>query len=264
MTQYSKNAGALLNTNRDIYEVFMPDNTAIQSGSFELQVARGKVPGASLVNLYGFQPTVDGSFIPVWENATAYVYPADAGETMILYSSSASDTNVSVFIDGLDADFVMQSETLVLTNGATGVLTTKAYRRINNMRVAGSVNPVGTLTLAKSDKSIPYAKINIGVGKSQTSMYTVPAGYTFYLNRVTAAASATSSTKVLGYRVYQKSATGIESLLLQSPWIDAYETNRVVPNPYQEKTSIQWQVTSDTTSQVGIRVEGILIQNSLP
>lgn len=242
----------------------MPDYTTIQSAGFELQVARGKVPGVSLVNLYGYQAQVDGIYIPVWENATTYTYPADAGEKMVLYSSSASDTNVSVLIDGLDANFAMQSETLVLTNGVTGVQTVNSYRRINSIRVVGTVNAVGVLTLAKTDKSIPYAKINIGVGKSQTSMYTVPAGYTFYLNRVTAAASATSASKVLGYRVYQKSASGLESLLLQSPWIDTYETNRVVPNPYPEKTSIQWQVTSDTTSQVGIRVEGILVQNSLP
>jgi hypothetical protein len=130
--------------------------------------------------------------------------------------------------------------------------------------VVGTANPVGKLILSSADKSIPYAIINVSVGKNQTSMYTVPAGYTFYLNRVTAAASATSGTKILGYRVYQKNANGIESLLLQSPWVDTYETNRVVPNPYPEKTSIQWQVTSDTTSHVGIRVEGILIQNSLP
>jgi len=264
VSQYSKNSGVLLNTNKDIYEVFMPDNTTLQSADFNLQVARGKVSGASLVNLYGYQATVDGSFIPVWENATVYTYPPDGGTTMLLYSASASDTNVSVFIDGLDSNFVQQSETLVLTNGVTGVTTVKSYRRINTIRVVGTANPVGKLILSSADKSIPYAIINVSVGKNQTSMYTVPAGYTFYLNRVTAAASATSGTKILGYRVYQKNANGIESLLLQSPWVDTYETNRVVPNPYPEKTSIQWQVTSDTTSQVGIRVEGILIQNSLP
>jgi hypothetical protein len=264
VSQYSKNSNGLLHINRDIYEVFMPDNTTLQSADFALQVARGKVLGVSLVNLYGYQATVDGSYIPVWENATAYTYPPDAGTQMVLYSSSASDTNVSVLIDGLDANFNMQSETLVLTNGATGVTTVKSYRRINSIRVVGSVNPVGRLTLSSLDKGTPYAIIAIGVGKNQTSMYTVPAGYTFYLNRVTAAASATASTKVLGYRVQTINANGISSLLLQSPWIDNYETNRVVPNPYPEKTSIQWQVTSDTTSQVGIRVEGLLIQNSLP
>lgn len=262
MAQWNSANNTLQAYNKTLFEVGMNNNRSLLAADWNMQVAAGKVPGASLVNLYGYQAAVDGAWIPVWENAAAYTYPADAGETMTLYSSSASDTAVSVLIDGLDANYVMQSETLVLTNGTTGVSTTKQYRRINNMRITGTNNPVGIIRLANTGKTITYAQIAIGTGKTQWSMYTVPAGYTFYLNRVTAAASATSAAKVLGYRVFQQ-FNGLTSLLLQSPWIDTYETNRVVPNPYPEKTSIQWQVTSDTTSQVGVRVEGLLIKNDL-
>lgn len=263
MAQWNSANSSLQAQAKTLFEVGLTNNQSILSGDFNLQVARGKVSGVSLVNLYGFNATVDGAWIPVWENSTTYTYPSDVGEIMTLYSSSASDTNVSVFIDGLDANFAQQSETLVLTNGTVGVNTTKSYRRINSMRIVGSVNAVGIIRLANSGKTTTYAQIAIGTGKTQWSMYNVPAGYTFYLNRITAAASATSAAKVLGYRNYQISSTGLVSILLQSPWIDTYETNRVVPNPYPEKTSIQWQVTSDTTSQVGIRVEGILIRNDL-
>ena len=262
MAQWDSANKILRPQTKTLFEVDVNNNQSILAGDFNLQVARGKVDGVSLVNLYGYQAIVDGTWIPVWENATEYTYPNSAGETMTLYSSSASDTAVSVFIDGLDASYNIQSETLVLTNGTVGVNTTKQYRRINNMRITGTTNPVGIIRLSNTGKTTTYAQIAIGTGKTQWSMYTVPAGYTFYLNRVTAAASATSAAKVLGYRVFQQ-FNGLTSLLLQSPWIDTYETNRVVPNPYQEKTSIQWQVTSDTTSQVGIRVEGILISNSL-
>lgn len=262
MAQWNSANNHLQQHNKTLFEVGMNNNQSSMAADFNYQVARGKVDGITLVNLYGFQANVDGTWIPVWENATTYTYPSDAGSTMLLYSSSASDTAVSVFIDGLDANYAMQSETLVLTNGTTGVTTTKSYRRINAMRITGSNNPVGIIRLASSDKVTTYAQINIGTGKTQWSMYTVPAGYTFYLNRVTAAASATSAAKVLGYRVFQQ-FNGLTSLLLQSPWIDTYETARVVPNPYQEKTSIQWQVTSDTVSQVGVRIEGVLIRNDI-
>ena len=262
MAQWNSANNTLQTHNKTLFEVNVPNNQSIFSGDFNLQVARGKVSGVSLVNLYGFQTAVGGTWIPLWENATAYVYPPDAGAIMTLYSSSASDTNVSVFIDGLDVNYAMQSETLVLTNGTVGVDTTKSYRRINNMRVVGSVNAVGIIRLSSADKATTYAQINAGVGRSQTSMYTVPAGYTFYLNRAQAAASATSAAKVLGYRVFQQ-FNGLQNYLVQSPWINTYETVRVVPNPYQEKTSIQWQFTSDTTSQVSIRIEGLLISNSL-
>lgn len=260
MAQWNSANNHLQTHNQTLFEVQMNNNQSLYAAGWVMQVALGKVPGVSLVNLYGYQGSVDGTWIPVWENATTYTYPPDAGTTMLLYSSSASDTAVSVFIDGLDVNYAPQSETLVLTNGTTGVTTVKSYRRINNMRITGSTNSVGIIRLASSDKVTTYAQINVGVGKTQWSMYTVPAGYTFYLNRVTAAASATSASKVLGYRVYQQ-FNGLTSLLLQSPWIDTYETQRIVPNPYAEKTSIQWQVTSDTTSQVGVRVEGVLVRN---
>lgn len=263
MAQWNSANNSLQAQAKTLFEVGLTNNQSILSGDFNLQIARGKVDGVSLVNLYGYQAALDGTFIPVWENPTAYTYPSNGGEQMTLYSSSASDTNVTVFIDGLDANFLPINETLTLTNGTTGVVTTKSYRKINNMRVIGSVNAVGILRLANSGKTATYAQIAIGVGKTQWTQYTVPAGYTFFLNRVTASASATNSAKVLGYRVYQISATGLESLVLQSPWIDTYETLRVVPNPYLEKTSIQWQVTSDTVSQVGMRIEGILIRNDL-
>lgn len=241
----------------------MTNNEYIYAAPWSLQVARGKVPGVSLLNIYGYQSTLDGTWIPVWENTTTYTYPSDAGEQMVLYSSSASDTNVTIFIDGLDANYAIKQETLVLTNGTTGVTTVNSYRRINGIRTTGAVNAVGIIRLANLTKTNTYAQINVGVGKSQASMYNVPAGYTFYLNRVTAAASATNAAKVLGYRVLQQT-DGLQSLVLQSPWVDTYESLRIVPNPYVEKTSIQWQVTSDTTSQVGIRVEGVLIRNDLP
>jgi hypothetical protein len=262
MAQWNSANNTLQTHNKTLFEVNVNNNQSILSGAFNLQVARGKVAGVSLVNLYGYQPTVGGDWIPVWENATAYTYPSNAGEQMSLYSSSASDTNVTVFIDGLDVDHNIIQESLVLTNGATGVTTVKTYHRINSLRVTGSVNAVGIIRLAKLDKSVTFAQINVGIGKTQWALYNVPAGYTFYLNRATAVASATATAKVLGYRVFQQ-FNGLQALLLESPWIDTYETLRVVPNPYQEKTSIQWQVKSDATSQVGIRVEGILVNNSL-
>lgn len=263
MAQWNSANNSLQTHNKTLFEVNMANHQSILSGDFNLQVARGKVDGVSLVNLYGYQAALDGTWIPVWENATAYTYPPNGGTQMTLYSSSASDTNVTVFIDGLDTNFLPINESLTLTNGTAGVVTANTYRRINSMRVIGTVNATGILRLANSGKTITYAQIAIGAGRTQWSIYTVPAGYTFYLNRVTAAASATNAAKVLGYRVYQISGTGLESLVLQSPWIDTYETLRVVPNPYPEKTSIQWQVTSDTVSQVGLRVEGILIKNGL-
>lgn len=229
---------------------------------YEILVAQGKVTDVTNVNIYGTQPTVGATFIPVWENATTYTYPTSAIQ-MTLYSSSASDTNVSVTINGLDGDYNRISEVLVLTNGTTGVTTVNSYFRINSMLVTptGSVNPVGTLYLSNSAKTVTYAQINAGVGRTQMTIYTVPAGYTFYLERVGAFTSA-GPTKTTYYRARTRSPSGISQDILTTPFTEYYKVDRVVPRPYPEKTDIQYQASSDGTSYVSIQVEGYLIKNS--
>jgi hypothetical protein len=228
---------------------------------YTLLVAQGGVANVSNVNIYGTQATINATFIPVWENATAYTYPGSAIQ-MRLYSSSASDTNVSVQIQGLDTNYLPITETLVLTNGATGVLTVNSYLRINGINVTRttSVNPVGTLYLSNSGKTVTYAQIAIGIGRSQACIYTVPAGYTFYLQRVQAYTSS-GNNKTTYYRSQTVSNTGIASAVLVTPFINEYKVERIVPRPYTEKTDIQFQASSDATSYVSIQVEGYLIKN---
>lgn len=233
----------------------------LETTPYQLLVAQGQVPNVTNLNIYGTQATVGGTFIPVWENATAYTYPASAIQ-MTLYSSSASDTNVTVVIRGLDSLYAPISETLVLTNGTTGVTTVNSYLRINEMVVqsTSSVNPVGTLYLTNSTKTVTYAQIAIGVGRTQMCIYTVPAGYTFYLERVGAFTSA-GPTKTTYYRSETRSATGIIQHVLTTPFTEYYKVDRIVPRPYPEKTDLQFQASSDATSYVSIQVEGYLIKN---
>jgi hypothetical protein len=228
---------------------------------YQLLVAQGKIADVSSLNVYGTQSSVGATFIPVWENATAYTYPTSAIQ-MTLYSSSASDTNVTVRINGLDGDYEPISEVLVLTNGTTGVTTVNNYFRINSMVVvmSSTVNPVGTLYLSDSGKTITYAQIAIGVGRTQMTIYTVPAGYTFYLERVGGYTSA-GNNKTTYYRSETKSPTGIVQHILTTPFTETYRVDRIVPRPYTEKTDIQFQASSDATSFVSLQVEGFLIKN---
>jgi len=231
-----------------------------------LQVARGLVTGASVVNIYGYQPSVGTTFIPVWENATTYTYPGSAS-TMLLYSSSASDTAVSVLISGLDASYNNLSETKVLTNGTTGVTTANSYLRINTITVTGSNNAVGTLYLSNAGKTTTYAQITAGNGKNQAMIYTVPNGYTFYLTRVNAYTNQVGnlSSSYCTYRVFTQNSSGLITILLQAPFGNNYTSYRVAPRAYAAKTDIQWQAnTPSSTAAVGIAVEGILIATGTP
>ena len=231
------------------------------------EVSRGNVPGATVQNIYGYQASVGTTVIPIWENATAYTYPASA-TTMLLYSSSGSDTAVSILISGLDSSYNLQTETLVLTNGTTGVTTVNSYLRINSINVVGSNNPVGIIRLSNAGKTTTYAQINLtgaeSDGRSQMSIYTVPNGYTFYLTRVNAYSNPESNNRYLTYTVWTRdTTTGIIRILQQAPFVLEYETVRISPRPYAAKTDIQWRAgTSAQTSAVSIGVEGILIQGT--
>ena len=233
---------------------------------FDLQVARGQILGHSLGQIFGYQAALTTTAMyPIWENLAAYVYPVSAA-TLLLFSSSASDTNVSVFISGLDASYNPISETLVLTNGVTGVATVNSYLRVNTLVLTTSVSNVGTLSLSNAGKSATYAKINIGIGKSQAAIYTIPAGYSFYLTRadISAALAAGGSASV-NYQVYARSnVTGAALTILQSSFVNIFNIRRVTPFVFGEKTDLQWQAQTDTgTVQIGANIEGYLIQNSV-
>lgn len=227
---------------------------------FDLQVARGQVPGHTTLNIYGYQPSVGTSFIPLWENATDYVYPPSA--TQMNLAGSNGDT-ATITINGLDSTYAMISESVVL-NGSTPVTTTKSYLRVNSMFVsAGSAtNPAGTVTLKDLTNTTIYAQINAGVGRTQAAIYTVPAGYTYFLSRV----DINTSLNGNNFATYQNktvSPAGVVQLTQQAPFAINYRAQRVMPRPFAEKTDIQLMAkVNSTTGAVSISQEGYLIKGS--
>jgi len=231
---------------------------------FDLQVARGQVQGHSTVNIYGAQGAVSTTYIPLWENAAAYAYPASA-TTMHLASSVNTGDDLSgttILIQGLDSSYNMASETLALT-GTTVAVTVKSYLRINSMTVSAGA-PTGTITLKNTGNTVTYAQINPTIGRTQMSIYTVPAGYTFYLSRIDAYTSLNGSSA--DYNIYRNVATssaGVTSVSQQAPFTNTYHAQRVMPRPFTEKTDIQLQCKAATgPSYTSIAAEGYLVKNA--
>ena len=229
---------------------------------YELQVAKGNIVGASVLNVFGFNTAIGTSFIAPWElaNTTQYVFPASA-VVMALVSSSASDTAVQVLISGLDTDYAAISETLTL-NGTSAVNTTKSYLRINSMVTVGAANAVGNISLTNG--GVTYGYIAIAVGRTQMAQYTVPAGSSLYLERLNAwSATSTGASKYLNFRNRVQTSTGVIYDVAQATFSDTpLEVYRDYPFKYNEKTSIQFQVASSSgTNEVAVAAEGVLIAN---
>jgi hypothetical protein len=227
---------------------------------FDLQVARGQVDGHSTVNIYGYQPSVGTSFIPIWENATAYTYPVAAAT---MYVSGTGGDTASITIVGLNGNYEIISEVVVM-NGATPVATVKQYFRINSIfvSVGSTTNPAGAVYLKNSGGTVTYAQINSGIGRSQAAIYTVPAGYTYYLQRVNIYTSLNGNDYVT-YQNKTISSAGVVQVTQQAPFAVSYFALRIMPRPIFEKTDIQLQCKLATGSgDVAISQEGYLIKNS--
>lgn len=224
---------------------------------FNLQVARGQITNHSSVNIFGYQSAVGTSFIPAWENAASYAYPGSAVVMTIASASGATDAGIKVLVNGLDSAYAVLSETVTL-NGSGTVNTTGSYLRINSM-VITSGNPAGIITAKNGGTT--YAQINVGVGRTQMSIFTVPAGSTFYLDRSQAFSNVTyTSAAFTNYRTYQVGSSGVISLVAQRPFISNFLIERIYPNAYAEKTDIQWQFSASASTQtIGFAAEGILV-----
>ena len=113
------------------------------SEPFELQVARGQIPGHYGLFKFGNNTIVGNSLETIWAEGGLYSY-LTAATVLKVSSSSTDDTSAgtgarTVELSGLDADYNEISD-LVTLNGQTPVNTTKLFLRINRMvvRSAGS------------------------------------------------------------------------------------------------------------------------------
>jgi hypothetical protein len=233
---------------------------------FELQVSRGQVDGHTGVEIFGYTPNIANTATgPMWEGQTQsgglYTPPSSAAP-LVLVSSSASDTTaLSIRIEGCGANFVPLNETIAL-NGTTNVTTTNSFLRINAMYVTNGTN-VGTIT-AKISSTI-YAQINPGVGQTQMSIYTVPAGYTFYLSYVQydAAIGFTSSAYMIAQEYNKDNVTGAITVTHQTVFVQKQEIPYTAPIAHTEKTDMQFCVKSSAGGPLtcSMYAGGVLIKN---
>jgi hypothetical protein len=235
---------------------------------FDLQVSRGQITGHTAISIFGYQATVSNVAIPIWENATAYVYATSATALSIASSSATDVAPAAVTINGLDADFNPISENLVLTGTAVAT-TINSYYRVNSLVMtgvaSGQTSNAGVIT-AKQGSNI-LGQINTGIGKSQSTVYTVPNGYSFYLSLAEVNTSNSyTSANIVTYKVQAKNNNnGVTLNVLQQPFVSIYTANRTSePFLYPAKTDIQWQLSTSTTTQIaaGVIIAGKLIKNA--
>ena len=154
-----------------------------------LDIAKGKVPGESLVEMLGRNPTTGTSFSTHWGpgGAIAYIAPT-ANETWEIVSTSANDTSAgtgatNVLVVYLDSDYV-EKTIIAVMNGTSAVTLNADMFRLQNIITTGVGSTKfneGTITVRVSGGGnirgeIPFVIGDRGFSVSQDGIYSVPAG----------------------------------------------------------------------------------------
>jgi len=154
------------------------------SEPFELQMARGQIPGHSFNHKFGAVPQMSiNTTGTIWDiNDTLYPWSAfNTAGTLSVARASASDADKTITIVGLDANYNEISENVTLT-AASGNLTTKSFIRVYRaFMFNGSATNVGDINVTKGGTTV--LRITAGKGQTLMAIYTVPANYTAYLTQ---------------------------------------------------------------------------------
>jgi hypothetical protein len=221
--------------------------------------------GHDHIDLFGYSAVVGSTAMgPLWEGLTGsggnYPFPASAAQIVVV-SSSAGDTAVTMLISGLDANFAPITESVAL-NGTTNVTTVQSFLRINSV-VTTAGNAVGNVTFTSGATVI--AKVNAGIGQTQMSVYTVPAGYTLYITYFQGDGNTTTTSGAfMNTRLRTTlNPSGVVLISGQATYLTNLTVPYGVPVAVTEKTDFefQFQGSGGAGSRQNCYVGGYIIKN---
>lgn len=225
---------------------------------FQLEVSRGLIGGHSVVNIFGFNDAVGTTFIPLWESNTAYTYLTSAQNLQI--TSTAPDNGKTVLIVGLDANYDVITEAVVLSSTGSP-LTTNLFLRVNTVIMTLGTNTGAVNVLAGAQL---VARIRAGDGKNQATIYTVPNEHSFYLYRIDAFSATGNANQFITFQNRAVLPSGVTLNVAQTTFDNNMSIQRRLPFKYEGKTDIEFQArSSNNTNFVGIFGEGILIKDTI-
>ena len=237
---------------------------------FYLSVAKGDFTGYSNVSKFGINSTVgSGGFESIWEGSSAYPWPT-AAATLSVVSASANDASGgtgarTVEIQGLDSSWNLLTETITM-NGLTPVVTTGSFLRVFRARVvtAGSLKSnAAEITMSSGGTTLAYITYDtIGMGQTLMALYTIPNGKTGYIINLNVSSSKDSEHRfrfMTRDNAVTDAAWNVKEYMSARGGFSSWRKYAI--NKVTEKTDIDLQVISNSTSAASGGFELILIDN---
>jgi hypothetical protein len=218
---------------------------------FELQVVRGQIENHKTVFKFGFNPDVNGSVETIWDVGGIYAYPSTAVVMTVTTDAGtpANDNGVVVTVEGLDGDCNEISEEVTLAGAGTAD-TTKTFFRVNRAYVSGSQEPTGNLNITNGGTT--YARITLGENQTLMALWTVPAGYTGFLDHVNIATGTTFANQYVTAELVQRQLGGVFRAMLKQTLGSGGVADFVIRYPIliPEKTDLEIRASSSGSNNL--------------
>lgn len=143
-------------------------------------------PDVSYKVVFADSPVLTADTITeIWPNPAGSMEHPTTNETLSIVSSSIQDdsggTGIdAVFVEGLDGDYLPQSE-LVILDGTTPATSANTYRHVYeinclNVTTSGTTN-AGNISITNSSSGERLGYVEAGDSISEHGQFVVPAGY---------------------------------------------------------------------------------------
>jgi len=234
---------------------------------FDLNVARGKVRGASQIHKFGATPSQStNTTATLWDKEdTLYPWSAfDTAGVLVVGAVGAADNGKELTIQGLDENFELASETFTLSSAGT-VTGTQTFKRVYRGFISTSTTNETEINVTRGGTEV--LRILADAGQTLMAVYTVPAGYTGYLYQGNA--TAQGSAFGTGFMYLRYNSTGNAFRVGHTFEVTGtggqYTYKFSFPQELPEKTDIDVRMTTGTSNngRFTAAFDILLIKNEL-
>lgn len=269
MAQWNKNSQDYLNQERTLFEVYMCADKYGNIGAcggdtqFDLNVAAGITTQMANVHKFGAVVTTAATYDTVWSAGGAYTFPSSAGIITATSTSTEDDAGgtgaLTVRLQGLDANYNEVEEDFTL-DGTVGVAGTVEFLRTHRAFVLTGNNDNNNVGDINFTHSVGVTcQIAAGMGQSQVTFYTIPAGKSGYLRAFAATMNKNQENTV---RLFQKKPGGVFRLASE---LNLYNSNMhttfSIPLYFTEKTDLEVRTYTGSNATVSSMFDLLVVDN---
>jgi len=245
---------------------------------FDLQLAKGNIPGHSSIIIRGHNPSQSSASGTVDIAEMGDLSYLASAEQMNIVSDDANDDEGdtglrTLLIQGVDNDGVAIQEVITM-NGTSNVLTSLSYLRVNSIigLTAGSSGwNEGAITATAASAATIQDEMGPTESISQASHYTVPLGTRFFLSRLelnSARISGGGGSPEVEFKGYARiGGAGSAWLQLFDKKLDTEVTDELdldIPGytAIPARTDIRMRADTDTNStETRTRMYGLVVED---